>query len=131
MASQKDPGFIEGEHVEAAAMQHQHLPLPRMLVRPHVAAGLQGNEQPLDLILVACVQQQMRAQAGTCLRLRKKRSKLSCGDRAHVGCPLQAYFSGSGMNSVSPGTGANRPVFHSSLACSIRSLREDTKFHQM
>ena len=32
------------------------------------------------------------------------------------------------MNSVSPGTGANFPVFQSSLACSIRSLRENTKF---
>jgi hypothetical protein len=35
------------------------------------------------------------------------------------------------MNSVSPGTGANFPVFQSSLACSIRSLREDTKFHNV
>ena len=30
---------------------------------------------------------------------------------------------GSGMKSVSPGTGVNFPVFQSSLACSIRSLR--------
>ena len=35
------------------------------------------------------------------------------------------------MNSVSPGTGANFPVFQASFACSILSLREDTKFHQM
>jgi hypothetical protein len=39
--------------------------------------------------------------------------------------------SGSGMNSVSRGTGSKRPVFQSSLACSIRCLLEDTKFHQM
>ena len=32
------------------------------------------------------------------------------------------------MNFVSPGTGVNLPVFQYSLACSIRSLREDTKF---
>ena len=41
------------------------------------------------------------------------------------------YRSGSGMNSVSSGTLAKRPVFQSSLACSIRSLLEETKFHQM
>jgi hypothetical protein len=35
------------------------------------------------------------------------------------------------MNSVSPGAGVNLPVFQSFLACSIRSLREDTKFHKM
>jgi Transketolase, thiamine diphosphate binding domain len=35
------------------------------------------------------------------------------------------------LNSVSPGTGANLPLFQSSFACSIRSIREDTKFHQM
>src|SRR5215210_8847339 len=39
--------------------------------------------------------------------------------------------SGSGMNSRSPGTLANRAAFHSALACSIRSMREETKFHQM
>src|SRR5262249_9287388 len=41
------------------------------------------------------------------------------------------YRSGSGMNSVSPGTGLNRPLFQSSLACSIRSRRDETKFHQI
>jgi len=40
-------------------------------------------------------------------------------------------LSGSGMNSVSPGTEENRPAFHSAFACSIRSLREATKFHQI
>jgi hypothetical protein len=39
--------------------------------------------------------------------------------------------SGSGMNSVSPGTGPKRPDFQSSFADSIRSRRDDTKFHQM
>jgi hypothetical protein len=39
--------------------------------------------------------------------------------------------SGSGMNSVSSGTGSNRPPFQSSLACSIRSRLEETKFHQI
>src|SRR4029077_17667979 len=40
--------------------------------------------------------------------------------------------SGSGMNSVvSPGTISKRPAFQSALAASMRSLREETKFHQM
>src|SRR5258708_37407063 len=39
--------------------------------------------------------------------------------------------SGSGMNSVSLGTCAKRPLFQSALACSIRSLEEETKFHQI
>src|ERR1700722_3430965 len=39
--------------------------------------------------------------------------------------------SGSGMNSCSLGTGAKRPAFQSALACSIRSLLEETKFHQI
>ena len=39
---------------------------------------------------------------------------------------------GRGMNSsASPGTVSKHPRAHSSLACSIRSGREDTKFHQM
>jgi hypothetical protein len=44
---------------------------------------------------------------------------------------LRFYPSGRGMNSVSPGTGAKRPDFQSSLASSMRSRRDDTKFHQM
>ena len=44
----------------------------------------------------------------------------------------RGYFSGSGMNSISsPGTLPKWPAFHSALACSMRSLREETKFHQM
>src|SRR5262249_9240959 len=39
--------------------------------------------------------------------------------------------SGSGMNSLSPGTLAKRPSFQSSLALSIRSCDDDTKFHQL
>src|SRR6185312_5872293 len=36
------------------------------------------------------------------------------------------------MNSISsPGTLPKWPAFHSALACSMRSLRDDTKFHQM
>ena len=35
------------------------------------------------------------------------------------------------MNSVSPGTKSKRPAFQSALAWSMRSLREETKFHQM
>src|SRR5258706_134389 len=35
------------------------------------------------------------------------------------------------MNSVSPGTPAKRPAFQSALASSMRSLREETKFHQI
>jgi len=33
------------------------------------------------------------------------------------------------VNSVSPGTLSNRAAFQSAFACSIRSGREDTKFH--
>ena len=44
----------------------------------------------------------------------------------------QARHSGKGMNSLSsPGTLSKRPSFQSALACSMRSLREETKFHQM
>ena len=43
----------------------------------------------------------------------------------------RVYRSGSGMNSSSPGTAANRPAFQSALASSIRSFDEDTKFHQI
>jgi hypothetical protein len=39
--------------------------------------------------------------------------------------------SGSGINSLSPGTLAKRPAFQSALACSMRALDDDTKFHQM
>ena len=36
------------------------------------------------------------------------------------------------MNSISsPGTLSKWPAFQSALACSMRSLREETKFHQM
>src|SRR5260221_4643146 len=40
--------------------------------------------------------------------------------------------SGNGMNSLlSLGGRIIRPCFQSSLACSMRSLREETKFHQI
>src|ERR1700722_11854505 len=40
--------------------------------------------------------------------------------------------SGNGINSwLSAGGSIIRPCFQSSFACSIRSLREETKFHQM
>ena len=40
--------------------------------------------------------------------------------------------SGKGINSLlSDGGNIIRPSFQSSLACSMRSLREETKFHQM
>src|SRR4029077_4640773 len=40
--------------------------------------------------------------------------------------------SGSGINSLSsPGTVSKRASFQSALACSMRSLRDETKFHQM
>src|SRR6516225_9831392 len=42
------------------------------------------------------------------------------------------FYSGSGMNSVSsPGTSAKRFRRQSSLACWMRSLEDETKFHQM
>jgi hypothetical protein len=34
-------------------------------------------------------------------------------------------------SSASPGTVSKRPAFQSALACSIRSGRDETKFHQM
>src|SRR5258705_551225 len=46
-------------------------------------------------------------------------------------CRAQGGYSGSGMNSLSPGTASKRPAFQSALACSMRSWREETKFHQM
>jgi hypothetical protein len=40
--------------------------------------------------------------------------------------------SGNGINSsVSPGTTSKRPALQSALAASMRSFREETKFHQM
>ena len=51
---------------------------------------------------------------------------------AECKCVAGSQPSGSGMNSLSsPGTMSKRPVFHSSLACSMRSFEEDTKFHQI
>ena len=44
---------------------------------------------------------------------------------------LPLPHSGSGVNSASPGTGSKRPDFQSALAASMRSRREETKFHQM
>ena len=46
-------------------------------------------------------------------------------------CPSWSQRSGSGMNSLSPGTLAKRPSFQSALAFSMRSFDDDTKFHQM
>jgi hypothetical protein len=43
----------------------------------------------------------------------------------------RSLYSGKRMNSVSPGTGSKRPVFQSSLACSMRSLLHETKSHQI
>ena len=51
--------------------------------------------------------------------------------RWHLETARQASGSGRGMNSVSPGTVSNLAIFQSALACSMRSLLEDTKFHQM
>ena len=46
--------------------------------------------------------------------------------------PAVRLSSGSGTNSLLSVGGSNmRPCFQSSLACSIRSLREETKFHQI
>jgi hypothetical protein len=54
----------------------------------------------------------------------------------HLAVPCRALDrrsqrSGKGMNSVSPGTGSKRPSAQSRLACSMRSVELDTKFHQM
>ena len=56
-------------------------------------------------------------------------SRLLPGHDSKVTC---LYLSGSGMNSISsPGTLSKWPAFQSALACSMRSLRDETKFHQM
>jgi hypothetical protein len=39
--------------------------------------------------------------------------------------PRMPHPSGGGMNSLSPDTGVNRPLLHSSFACSMRSRREE------
>ena len=52
-------------------------------------------------------------------------------ERQRLYLPAVAYLSGSGMNSGSPGTLAKRPSRQSALACSMRSLLDDTKFHQI
>jgi hypothetical protein len=71
--------------------------------------------------------------AGGCL-LSETHARNVWARREEAPCPPYGsmnYPSGSGMNSVSPGTGVKRPVFQSSLASSMRSRRDDTKFHQM
>jgi hypothetical protein len=77
----------------------------------------------------------------TCLLLLKRRTahhgrRWSCfalpaSYSVNSGPALRAY-PGSGMNSSwSPGTISNLPVRHSSLACSIFSCEDETKFHQI
>ena len=44
---------------------------------------------------------------------------------------VEGLGSGKGIKSASPNTGANRPIFQSALAASMRSFLDDTKFHQM
>ena len=62
------------------------------------------------------------------LTLRGKAAFSSVICRASIGFPAQ----GKGTNSSSsPGTISKRPVRHSFFACSIRSLEDDTKFHQI
>ena len=64
------------------------------------------------------------AAAGELKNLRASLKDIGSG--AGGGC------SGSGMNSsLSEGGSANRPAAQSALACSMRSIRELTKFHQM
>ena len=63
-------------------------------------------------------------------RVKQKLPDLASLQKAAVN--VRSTHSGSGMNSLSsPGTVSKRPAFQSALACSMRSLREETKFHQM
>ena len=63
------------------------------------------------------------------LQARRRRFAPLPGHDSKVTC---LYLSGSGMNSISsPGTLSKWPAFQSALACSMRSLRDETKFHQM
>jgi hypothetical protein len=56
-------GFVERQELTAALQEDQHLPLLRMLVRPNVALRLQNDHQSLNLVMMALMQQQMRALA--------------------------------------------------------------------
>ena len=68
-------------------------------------------------------------QLSVALSLRWKYQESAPGGGPPAGLVLS---SGSGTNSLlSAGGKRIRPCFQSSLACSIRSFRLDTKFHQM
>jgi hypothetical protein len=55
-----------------------------MLVRPDVAAGLQGDEEALNLVVMPGVQKQMRAPARVSAGLRQQGSNLCRRDGMHV-----------------------------------------------
>ena len=72
------------------------------------------------------------------LQLTKQRHRNDGGGQENRNLPSENHARlrglnprGSGMNSLSPGTGAKRPAAHWRLALSIRSRLEATKFHQM
>lgn len=52
---------IENQEIEPAAQQHDHLPLFAVHMRSDVALRFERDQQPLNLILVVRVQEQMRA----------------------------------------------------------------------
>jgi hypothetical protein len=70
-----------------------------------------------------------QSPASVCLERQRVNDSLPAGARAR---PDRAAYSGNGMNSLrSFGGKAIRPTFQSALACSMRSLRDETKFQQM
>ena len=63
---------------------------------------------------------------------RRNSGAIGAQSGAALSIELTPGVSGNGMNSISsPGTLPKWPAFHSAFACSMRSLRDDTKFHQM
>ena len=66
-------------------------------------------------------------------RHRRQRRRASAGRGPDLPRPLGILSRrcGSGMNSVSPGTGSKRCARQSSWACTMRSLRLETKFQTM
>ena len=115
-----DPRGLEGGardrhalgHVRSLADEPPDEP-PAVLARQRLERGSRPVE--FDVLKIGETRRLERRRRGRALR-----SRHAAG----------SHFSGSGMNSVSPGTGANRPSAQSRFALSIRSVLLDTKFHQ-
>src|SRR6185312_7774176 len=85
---------------------------------PHALLSADGEEERAEIAHFGCLRMIFSEHRGTLCANTALRARIM-------------RYSGSGMNSCSCGTGAKRPDFQSCFACSIRSLLEETKFHQM